>query len=168
MKLDNRYKINDELHYDEVRLVGNDVNSVMTLSDARAIAAEKELDLVEINATANPPIIKLCNFEKMLYEIKRNNKKNKNGSLPIKEVQLSVNIAIHDIETKAKKTLSFLEKGHKVKVILTLKGRELTRKEESKKSLYTFLGLLTDASAIETCREEGNKVIVILKGNKKK
>jgi translation initiation factor IF-3 len=164
-KLSISFKINDEIKgYDLVRIVGDNIESkVVSLSDAKKLALSMGLDLVEFNTKPNPPIMKICNYDKLIYELKKNEKKKKQNSIPIKEVQLSVNIATHDIETKAKQSISFLSKGHKVKVILTMKGRELTRREESKKSLLEFLVMMEDYATIESLKDEGNKTIAIIK-----
>lgn len=161
-------RVNDEIEgFDNVRIVGNDIESkVVTLEDARKIAEELEMDLVEVNFNITPPVVRICNYDKYIYGIKKNEKKNKQNSLPLKEIQLSVNIAKHDIEIKVKQAIGFIEKGHKVKVVLTMKGRELTRKEESKKAILEFLTLIENDAAIESFKDENNKSIAILKKKK--
>lgn len=155
------FKVNDEINSSVIRLVGETVDSkVMPLEEAKAIAFDQELDLVEINSKVTPPIVKLCKYEKLLYELKKNKQPK---SLPLKEIHLSVNITLHDIEIKVKKAIEFLSKGHKVKVILTIKGRELTRREESKKSILQFLSMIEDHAIIESLKDESNKCIAILK-----
>jgi translation initiation factor IF-3 len=82
----------------------------------------------------------------------------------LKEIQLSVNIAKHDMETKAKNTRKFIEDGCRVRVTLTMKGRELSRREENKKSILEFIVMLEDIAVPESIpRDEGNKTSVILK-----
>lgn len=163
------YRINDEItNYDSVRIVGEGVESkVVSLNEAKRIAEKMELDLIEINSKATPPIMRIGNYEKLLYEMKKNAKKNKQKVQELKEIQLSVNIAQHDLETKAKKATSFLEDGHKVKVILTMKGRELNRREENKRSILEFIVMLEDVAIPESnIKDEGNKTVVILKKKK--
>lgn len=161
-------KVNDEINgFDNVRIVGENIESkIVSLDEAKKIASDLELDLVEVNLKITPPVLKICNYEKLIYEMKRNEKKNKQVILPIKEIQLSVNICMHDIEIKAKQAMNFIEKGHKVKVILTMKGRELSRRDESKKSLLEFLTLTEDVASIESLKDDGNKSIAILKKKK--
>lgn len=161
-------KANDEIvGFDNVRIVGDNIESkVVSLEEARKIADDLELDLVEVNLKINPPILRICNYEKLIYEMKRNEKKNKQVILPVKEIQLSVNICMHDIEIKAKQAMNFLEKGHKVKVTLTMKGRELSRRDESKKSLLEFLTLMEDVASIESLKDDSNKTIAMLKKKK--
>ena len=160
------FRINDELKgsYD-VRVVGNDIESkVIPLQDAKKLAESMELDLIEINARANPPIMRIANYEKMIYEIKKNKKKNKQQTSQLKEIQLSVNISKHDLETKANKAREFIADGDKVKVVLSMRGRELVRREENKKSILEFIVALSDVSVPEAQpRDEGNRTTVILK-----
>ena len=163
------YRINDEIkNYDSVRIIGDNVESiVVSLFEAKKLAEKMELDLIEINPTAKPPIMRIGNYEKLMYEMKKNAKKNKQKVQELKEIQLSVNIAQHDLETKAKKATQFLNEGHKVKVILTMKGRELTRREENKRSILEFIVMLEDVASCESnLKDEGNKTVVILKKKK--
>jgi translation initiation factor IF-3 len=100
----------------------------------------------------------------MLYEMKKAAKKSKQNAKPLKEIQLSVNIAKHDLETKANNARKFLEDGSRVRVVLSMKGRELSRREENKKSILEFIVMLDDVAVPETTpRDEGNRTSVILK-----
>lgn len=160
------FRINDELrgNYD-VRIVGENIESkVVTLEEAKKIAYGMELDLIELNAKNNPPIMKIASYEKLIYELKKNAKKNKQTAKPLKEIQLSVNISEHDLQTKANSARKFIENGNKVKATLSMKGRELTRREENKRSILEFIVMLEDVAIPESqLRDDGNKTIVILK-----
>jgi len=161
-----KFRVNDEIRFNgNVRIVGNEIESrIVSMQEARKIANSMELDLVEIQGNIETPIIKICNYEKMVYELKKTAKKNKQASKPLKEIQLSVNIAKHDLETKANNARKFIEDGSRVRVILSMKGRELSRREENKKSILEFVILLEDVAVPEaTPRDEGNKTVVILK-----
>lgn len=159
-------RINDEIRgVDTVRIIGEGVESyVVSIREARKISYESKLDLVEVNANSNPPIVKIVNYSKYLFELKKVLKnKNKNNCV-LKEIQLSTNISSNDLNTKAKKAKEFIEDGHKVKVVLTMRGRELGRREESKKSILTFIVQMDDVAIPESLpRDEGNKCTVILK-----
>lgn len=160
-----KYRINDEIKgYPLIRIVGEGIESrTMPLDEARGLAIEKSLDLVEINSHAEIPIVKLCNYEKMIYEEKKNAKK-KLHTKPLKEIQLSANIAMHDLETKVNHAKKFIKDGNKVKVTLALKGRECAHREQNQKSLLEFLVMLEDIALIEgTIRNEGNRIIAYLK-----
>ena len=161
-----KFRVNDEIRFSgNVRIVGEGIESeIIPMSEARRRAEKMELDLVEIQGKLEVPIIRICNYEKMLYELKKSAKKNKQQAKPLKEIQLSVNIAKHDLETKANNARKFIEDGSRVRVILTMKGRELSRREENKKSILEFIVLLEDVATPEAApRDEGNKTTVILK-----
>jgi translation initiation factor IF-3 len=164
--LASKFKVNEEINvYGNVRIVGEGIESrVMPIEEARMVSESMGLDMVMINPSASEPVIKLCNYEKMLYEIKKAAKKNKQSAKPLKEIQLSVNIAKHDMETKAKNARKFIEDGCRVRVTLTMKGRELSRREENKKSILEFIVMLEDIAVPEAIpRDDGNKTSVILK-----
>ncbi len=161
-----KFRVNDEIRIGgNVRIVGEGIESkVVTMSEARKIAEDMELDLVEIQGKSDVPIVRVCNYEKMLYELKKATKKNKQQVKPLKEIQLSVNIAKHDLETKANNAKRFIEDGSRVRVTLAMKGRELSRREDNKKSILEFIVMMDDVAVPEsTPKDEGNKTVVILK-----
>ena len=163
------YRINDEISgYDKVRIIGEGVESqVISLNEAKKIAESMEMDLIEINSNINPPILKIGNYEKLLYEMKKNQKKNKQQASQVKEIMLRTNIAKHDLETKVKKAKEFIENGDKVRVTLTMKGRELTRREESQRSILEFIVMMEDIAIPEgKLIENENRTIVVLKKRK--
>lgn len=161
-----KFRVNDEIRVGgNVRIVGEGIESkVVAMSEARKIAEDMELDLVEIQGKSDVPIVRVCNYEKMLYELKKAAKKNKQQVKPLKEIQLSVNIAKHDLETKANNAKKFIEDGSRVRVTLAMKGRELSRREDNKKSILEFIVMMDDVAVPEsTPKDEGNKTVVILK-----
>ena len=161
-----KFRVNDEIYgHKNVRIVGEGIESmVVSLPEAKRIAEDMQLDLIEINPSASPAIIKIASYEKMMYELKKAAKKNKQSAKPLKEIQLSVNITEHDLQTKANNAKKFIENGNKVKVTLTMKGRELMRRDDNKRSILEFIVLLEDVAIPESQpRDDGNKTIVILK-----
>lgn len=161
-----KFRVNDEIRVGgNVRIVGEGIESkVVAMSEARKIAEDMELDLVEIQGKSDVPIVRVCNYEKMLYELKKVAKKNKQQVKPLKEIQLSVNIAKHDLETKANNAKKFIEDGSRVRVILVMKGRELSRREDNKRSILEFIVMMDDVAIPESApKDEGNKTVVILK-----
>lgn len=188
MKKDNKFnknskviepRINDELSdYDKIRLIykdnpyeksENDFNEIVSFSQAKRLSDEMKLDLIEINGKVNPPIVKLYDYKKYLFELKKNSKDKTKNINVLKEIQLSVNISEHDLIIKANKAKEFIKNGDKVKVVLTMKGRENTRREFSKECFNKFIELMSDVAIAEnTPKDEGNKVIVILKNKLKK
>ena len=163
------YRVNGEIFIEGspmVRLISPDgSNEVVHISKARELAKELELDLVEISSSAKPPVVKIADYSKMLYELKKNAKKQHHNAKALKEIQLSVSIADNDMKTKAKNAAKFIMEGSKVKVVLTMKGREKARRDENKKSIYKFITMLDDIAVPESMpKDEGeNKTIVILK-----
>lgn len=168
--------INDEIKgYKLVRLIYEDNNKennlsfniLTTLEIAKSKASEMKLDLVEINGNANPPILKIIDYSKYLFNLKKN-LKNKKKTSQIKEIQLKTNISEHDIDTKVKQAKKFIADGDKVKVTLTMKGRELTRREDSKKCIFVFIDKMSDVAIPESMpKDDNNKSIVILKTKNK-
>lgn len=161
-----RYCVNEDIHLSgNVRVTGEGFNGeIVPIQKARRMAEENDLDLIEINHQAEPPVVRIANYEKMVYEMKKNAKKQKQSQKPIKEIQLTVSIAEHDLQTKANKAKEFIEDGSKVRVVLTMKGRELIRREENKKSILDFIELMSEVAKPEApLRDEGNKTVVILR-----
>ena len=164
-----KYRINEEIFIDgspTVRLVLPDGSAeICHISLARKKAEELELDLIEINKNAQPPVVKIADYQKMLYEMRKNAKKQLHNSKPLKEVQLSVSIAENDMRTKANNVRRFIQDGSKVKVVLSMRGREKQRREENKKSIYEFIEMMSDIAVPESLpKDEGDsKTIVILK-----
>jgi translation initiation factor IF-3 len=169
-------RINYEIKgHNEVRLIyrehkdivsENDFNKVVTWKEAVRLSKEKGLDLIEINPKSTPIIVKLEDYSKYLYDLKRQMKHNKKKNNTLKEIQISVNISMHDLQIKANKAKEFIEDGDKVKVVLTMKGRELLRREESKKSFLQFIQLMIDSGIATfdcTPRDEEKKCYVIFK-----
>ena len=167
-----KHKINEAIKADgDVRVVGDNIESkVVPIEEAMSMADEMGLDLVLLREgdVQSPPIIRICDYEKMMYAMKKEAKRRAaNASKPMKEIQLSVNIAKNDLETKARSARKFLGEGSKVKVVLTMRGRELGRREESQKSLLEFIVMLEDEASIEgEMKAMGNKTVVILKPKK--
>ena len=163
------YRINDEIiGVETCRIIGDDIESkVMPFKDALSFANSQELDLIEINSNVNPPIMRVAAYDKFLYQQKKNAKNSKQKPQQLKEVQLRVNIASNDMKTKANKAKEFIANGDKVKVTLTMRGRELARREDNKRTIFEFIAMLEDVAVPEAMpRDEGNRTIVILKQKK--
>lgn len=102
---------------------------VMKLSDAIRRAQEMGLDLVEVAATANPPVCRIVDFGKFKYEASKQEKEKKNAGSKLKEIKFRVNCAEHDYETKLRHGEEFFDKGNKVRVHLQFRGREMAHQE---------------------------------------
>ena len=165
-------RINGEITgCNEVRLVykseGENKSVIIPFKEALNRASREGKDLIEVNGKANPTIVRIEEYSKYMYELKKQLKNNKKVQTTVKEIQLRTNIASNDLNVKANKARKFIMDEDKVKVVLTMKGRELTRREESEKCLYEFVEILSDISVPEAFpREEGNKCTVVLKKKK--
>ena len=169
-------RINNEIvGYSEVRLIykenkegasENDFNKVVSWDEAIRMSRKTGLDLIEINSKTNPIIVKLEDYSKYLYNLKKQLKQKNKNTNTLKEIQLSANISLHDLQIKVDKALEFIEDGDKVKVVLTLRGRELTRRDESKKSFLQFIDKMMDSGVVSfdsVPHDEDKKSIVIFK-----
>ena len=144
-------------------------NMVTSLKEAARTAARMELDLIEVNTSGTVPILLIDNYSKYRFEQKKSEKERKRNSSAgqLKEIQITTNISEHDMGVKARAAERFIKDGDKVKVVLKMRGRELGRREQSKKSILQFITMLEDVAVPESMpRDEGNKCIVILKKKK--
>lgn len=117
---------------------------VMKIQEALALAQEHEMDLVEVSPQARPPVVKLIDFDKFRYQQKKleQQQKKKLKKIDIKGIRLSLRISEHDMGIKAKRSVEFLEEGHKVKVDLLLRGREKAHPEMGFEVIKKFLALI--------------------------
>ncbi|RKX66907.1 MAG: translation initiation factor IF-3 [Tenericutes bacterium] len=124
---------------------------ILSKADAIAKAEEAELDLVLIVEKANPPVAKIVDFGKYRFEKKKAEQaaKKSQKNTQQKEVRLNAKTGTHDLQTKAKKAIEFLGKGHKVKVSLQFRYFELQNQDQGKATMTTFLEMLEDAAVIE-------------------
>lgn len=165
--INKNYLVNEQIREKEVRLVGSDGEQlgVVSSSEAQKIADEKELDLVLIAPTAKPPVCKIMNYGKFLYEQTKKDKEAKKNQkvINIKEVRLSPTIEAHDIEIKANNARKFLNAGNKVKVTVRFRGREADYSFKGNKILNSFYEKLEEVGVIEKAPKlEGRNMIMIL------
>lgn len=165
--INKNYLVNEQIREKEVRLVGSDGEQlgVVSSSEAQKIADEKELDLVLIAPTAKPPVCKIMNYGKFLYEQTKKDKEAKKNQkvINIKEVRLSPTIEVHDIEIKANNARKFLNAGNKVKVTVRFRGREADYSFKGNKILNYFYEKLEEVGVIEKAPKlEGRNMIMIL------
>lgn len=113
----------------------------IALDQAKYLAFEEGLDLIQVNPNSNPVTCKLLDFGKYKYELEKKEKKKPSHFGEIKEIQLSYKIDIHDLETKARRAKEFLSKGYKVRPYIVLRGRENIFREQAKKKIYQFVEL---------------------------
>jgi translation initiation factor IF-3 len=149
----------------EVRLVGENVEpGIYATADASKIAKEQELDLVEISPGANPPVCKIIDYNKFLYEEKKKKKeqKAKSKTSEVKEIRFTPNTDDHDFEFKVKHAEKFLSDGNKVKAHVQFKGRAIMFKERGELLLLKFADSLKDVGALEGLpKMEGKRMLVM-------
>lgn len=137
----------------------------MNVRDAIRLAEEMGLDLVEISPTANPPVCKVVDYKKFLYERKKKQKeiKAKSAKVVVKEIRLGPNIDEHDFNFKLKHAIKFLEEGAKVKVDVFFKGRTIVYKEKGEYVLLKFAADLEEFGKVEQLpRLEGKRMIMVI------
>ena len=146
-------RINEQIRVREVRLIDDEGNQkgIVPVMEALKMAKERELDLVEIAPTANPPVCKILDFGKYRFEHEkklRDSKKNQKV-LKLKEIRMQPKIGSGDLDTKAKHVQEFLDEGAKVKVTVRFRGRELAHTELGYDVLKEVTNRLTSAYVIE-------------------
>ncbi|OPZ67341.1 MAG: Translation initiation factor IF-3 [Verrucomicrobia bacterium ADurb.Bin474] len=142
---------NERIRASEVRVIGPDGKQlgVMNPADAMRIAKGAGLDLVEVSPTAKPPVCRILDFGKYMYELSKKQKESKSNAAvtKVKEIKLRVSIDTHDYMTKVRRAEQFLNKGNKLKISLQFRGRENEHRE---------LGFETVKRAIEDLNHIGN------------
>jgi translation initiation factor IF-3 len=159
--------MNEEIKEKEVRVIGDD-NSPMGIIDTKEairMAEEKDLDLVLISPNAVPPVCRIMDFGKFVYEQAKKEKENKKNQkvVVLKEVRLSASIEEHDVEIKANNARKFLTEGDKVKVTVRFRGREADYSFKGTKILDNFFKKIEDLSVIEKpAKLEGKNMTMIV------
>ncbi len=159
--------INEQIRDKEVRVIGEDGAQlgIMSSREAMKLAQEAELDLVKIAPTAKPPVCKIIDYGKYRYELARKEKeaKKKQKIVEVKEVRLSPNIDVNDLNTKVNNAKKFIAKGNKVKVTLRFRGREMAHVQSSKHILDDFADMLKDVASVEKVpKMEGRSMSMVL------
>ncbi len=140
-------------------------SDIYQLRDALQKARELELDLVEISPTANPPVCKIMDYKKFLYEQKKKQKeiKAKSAKIVVKEIRLGPNTDDHDFDFKLKHAIKFLQEGAKVKVDVFFKGRSIIYKDKGELILLRFAEALEEYGKVERLPKlEGKRMIMIV------
>jgi len=169
-------KINNELSsYSELRLVGDNIesgNQIFSYTDAINFANTLGLDLVCINESITPPICKIIDYQKFLYQQKKKDKEKKANAnkSELKELRFGPQTSQHDYEFKLKHAREFLNEGNKLKAFVFFSGRQISYKSQGEELLNKLINDLSDISQIDSpLKMEGTrKMIVILSPKKKK
>lgn len=178
-----QFRINDMIRVPEVRLVGDNLEAlseavgqkissdVFDTRQVKAWAREAELDVVEISPKAKPPVVRIIDYKKFLYEKKKKEKelKAKAAKTVIKEVRFGPNTDDHDFNFKLRHARGFLEDGAKVKAYVHFRGRAIVFKDRGELLLLRFMDELQDLGAAEAMPKlEGRRMTVIISPKKKK
>jgi translation initiation factor IF-3 len=152
------HKLNSEITHKEVRVTDE---GIMGISEAIKLAESKDLDLVLINDKAQPPICRIMNYEKFIYEL---GKKPKNKGLDVKEIKLGPNTSANDLEYRIKHMIEFLKKGHRVKVSLQFRGRQMQHIEIGEEQILKMLLAVEEFGSPEAMPKlEGKRMFAIVK-----
>ena len=167
--------INEQIRAREVMVIGpnGEQLGVKSIKDALTLSSYAGFDLVLISPNGNPPVAKIMDYNKFKYENKKrqkeNMKKQRETNLEMKEYRLSVTIDIHDFDTRVVNSKKYLEKGHRIKVSIRFKGREMAHPELGRDVLLRFADALSEVSSIEQKPLLDGKVMaMILMPNKEK
>ena len=168
------HRINHFIRVPQVRLVGDNVEvGVYAIQDAMKIAQQQQLDLVEISPNADPPVCKVVDYNKFLYDKKKKEKemKAKSKAAEVKEIRFTPGTDDHDFDFKAKHAEKFLKDGNKVKAYVQFKGRAIMFKERGELVLLKFAERLAEVGQPEGLPKlEGKRMLMVIapKGQKKK
>jgi translation initiation factor IF-3 len=168
------HRINNFIRVPQVRLVGENVAvGVYSTQEALRMAQEQQLDLVEISPTADPPVCKIIDYNKFLYDKKKKEKemKAKSKTAEVKEIRFTPNTDDHDFDFKAKHAENFLKEGNKVKAYVQFKGRAIQFQERGQLLLLKFAERLAESGTLESMpKMEGRRMLAMFapKSGKKK
>lgn len=166
-----QHQINDNIRDREIRLIGENGEQlgVMSTREAQELADEKELDLVKISPTAIPPVCKIMNYGKFIFEQSKKEKEARRNqkTVEIKEIQLSMTIDVGDINIKAKQAQKFLSAGNKVKVSLRMRGRQNAHANLGIEVMNRFYEMVKEYGVQEKRPlTEGRSIFMMLTPNK--
>ena len=166
-----QYRVNERIRAKEVRLVGDNVEQgVYTIQEAIHMADEQGLDLIEISPNAVPPVCKILDYQKFLYQQKKRQKeqKAKSTKIVVKEIRFGPQTDDHDYNFKLKHAIGFLNEGAKVKAYVFFKGRSILFKEQGEVLLLRFANDLEDYGKVEMMPVlEGKSMIIMISPKKK-
>lgn len=161
-----RYKINERIRSKEVRIVGDNVDQgIYSISEALEIANELKLDLIEISPNAIPPVCKIFNYQKFVYQQKKHQKEQKAKlvKIVVKEIRFGPQTDEHDYNFKLKHAKKFLTEGAKIRAYVFFKGRSILFKEQGEILLLRFATDLENYGKVEQMPTlEGKRMIITL------
>ncbi len=167
------HRINNEIRARQIRLVGENIENpgIFTLQEALLIADEQGLDLVEISPNVDPPVCKVIDYQKFLYQQKKKQKEMKSNSVKVvvKEIRFGPNTDEHDYNFKLKHALNFLQEGSKVKAFVFFKGRSIIYKEQGEILLLKLAQDVEEQGKVEQLPKlEGKRMSILISPKPKK
>lgn len=168
-KLKNQYRVNEQIRVREVRIVGDNGSTVMPTRQALDMAREQGVDLVEISPNAQPPVCRLIDYSKFLYQQKKHAKemKAKQAKVEIKEIRFGPQTDDHDYNFKLKHAMEFLNEGNKVRAYVFFRGRSILFKEQGEVLLLRFANDLEEYAKVEQLPKlDGKKMFLYLSPKK--
>jgi len=164
-KKQNQYRVNEQIRVREVRIVGEDGSTVVPIKQALDMARQEGVDLVEISPNANPPVCRLIDYSKFLYQQKKRQKemKAKQVKVEVKEIRFGPQTDEHDYQFKLKHAKEFLEEGNKVRAYVFFRGRSILYKDQGEILLLRFAKDLEEIGKVESMPSlEGKKMFIYL------
>ena len=161
----NQYRVNEQIRVREVRIVGDGESTVVSTREALDMAHDQGVDLVEISPNANPPVCRLIDYSKFLYQQKKRQKemKAKQVKVEVKEIRFGPQTDEHDYQFKLKHAKEFLEEGNKVRAYVFFRGRSILFKEQGEVLLLRFANDLEEYGKVEGMPSlEGKKMFLYL------
>ena len=164
-KMKMQYRVNEQIHVREVRVVSDNGSEVMSTRKAQDLARQQGVDLVEISPNAQPPVCRLIDYSKFLYQQKRRQKelKQKQVKQEVKEIRFGPQTDEHDYQFKLKHAQEFLTEGNKVRAYVFFRGRSILFKEQGEVLLLRFANDLEELGKVEQMPKlEGKKMFLYL------
>lgn len=165
-KKEKRPRINEEIRAPEVLLVDGENSETLTVPEAIERAKAMEMDLIEISPKANPPVVKITDFGRFMYQLKKKEQKQKahNKQTEVKMLRFSFRTEKHDLDRILDRAREFLDERHLVKLVVRLRGREMTNKDYAKQKLAGLVAELSDVAEVEQeVKPQGNMFSAIVR-----
>ncbi|MCX6155093.1 MAG: translation initiation factor IF-3 [Candidatus Kapabacteria bacterium] len=168
-----RYKVNSEIQAKEVRLIDENgaLIGIVSSREALRISEDRDIDIVEIAPQANPPVCRLIDYGKFIYELQKKDKLQRlhQQQQQMKEIRLKWRIQEHDFNFKLRHARTFIEEGNKVKISLIFRGREITHQDIGKAMIERFVAALEDIAKVDSgLKFEGKSLSVVMTPDKTK
>jgi len=172
IKKENQARLNEEINVPEVRLIGSDGEQIGVISTSKALqmAFDADLDLVEVAATAKPPVCRIMDYGKYLFEEgkKQQAAKKKQKQVQVKELKFRPGTDVGDYQVKLRNLVRFLEEGDRVKVTMRFRGREMAHQELGLQMLQRLETDVAEHGVVEqTAKLEGKQMVMVIAPKKK-